>query len=155
MNLFLKTLINYSILIITQITLGKKGSFLYAIIFNMNLYVISVVIIISDIILMLFVGSLFQVTTKHVFPFTLLKRGAENKEQKLKKSKLAEQIIKIGKLSPMILTAIPFAGGVWSGMALSKILKLSNKEAYWLVSIGSVIGCIIFLLGALGIINLL
>ncbi|MCB0282585.1 MAG: small multi-drug export protein [Calditrichaeota bacterium] len=153
-EVFYKTFLNYSALIITQFILGKKASFLYALLFKMNLYIVSLVIIMCDLVLMLFVARLLSVTTKHVFPFTLLQREAVNREDKLKKSKLVARILKIGKLSPLIITAIPFSGGVWSGMLLSRILKLADKDAYWQVAIGSVIGCYIFLLAAMGLINL-
>lgn len=154
LDVFYTTFLNYSALIITQFILGKKASFLYALLFKMNLYIVSLVIILCDLVLMFLVARLFRVTTKHVFPFTLLQREAVNREDKLKKSKFAGRILKIGRFSPLIITAIPFSGGVWSGMLLSGILKLADKEAYWQVAIGSVIGCYIFLLAALGLINL-
>jgi len=104
---------------------------------------------------MVFINKLFQTTVNRVFPFTILQRKAIRIEQKLKTSNLADKIIKIGKAGTLIITAIPFAGGVWSGMALSKILQLDTKQAYWLTGIGVVIGCAIFLLAAKGFINLL
>lgn len=154
MDIFYNVIINYSILIVTQFLLGKKGSFVYALLFNMNLYIVSIVIIISDIILMFLVGGLFKITVKHVFPFTLLQRNAKTRESRIKESKLTAKVLKFGRLGPMIITAIPFSGGVWSGILVSKILKLSNKETYWQVSVGSVIGCLIFLLAALGFIEI-
>ncbi len=155
MDVFLKPIINYAILVVTQLTLGKKGAFLYALILEMDLYLVSMVIIISDLFLMVFINKLFQTTVNRVFPFTILQRKAIRIEQKLKTSNLADKIIKIGKAGTLIITAIPFAGGVWSGMALSKILQLDTKQAYWLTGIGVVIGCAIFLLAAKGFINLL
>ena len=148
-------LVNYSILIVTQFVLGKKAAFLYALLFHMNLYIVSLVVILCDLVLMFLVGNMLRITSIKVFPFTLLQREAVNREDKLKKSKFVSRILKIGKLSPLIITSIPFSGGVWSGMLLSKILKLSKAEAYWQVSIGSVIGCFIFLLAAMGLINIL
>jgi uncharacterized membrane protein len=155
MDIFLKIFIDYSGLIFTQLTLGKKGSFVFAIFFDMDLYIVSLVIITTDIMLMFFVERLFHVTSKHVFPFTLLQRKAERLEQKIKQSHFAEKIIKVGRVSTIILTATPFAGGVWSGLILARILQINTKEAYWMVSIGTVIGCLIFLLAAEGIINLI
>ena len=155
MDIIYTQLINYGILIITQFTLGKKGAFLYALLLKMNLYMVSVVIIISDIFLMVLLGRLFQATANRVFPFTILQRKVVSVEQKLKESNLAEKIIKIGKVGILIITAVPFMGGVWSGMALSKIIQLDNKQAYWLTGIGTIIGCAIFLLAAKGFINLL
>lgn len=151
-NIFI-ILANYCVLIITQLTLGKKGAFLYALLFKMNLYMVSIVIILSDLFLMVFIVKLFQATVNRVFPFTILQRKAIRIEQKLKTSNLAEKIIKIGKAGTLIITAIPFAGGVWSGMVLSKILQLDNKQTYWLVGIGAIIGCLIFLLASKGFIN--
>ncbi len=150
-----KLLINYSVLIVTQFILGKKGAFLYALLFKMNLFIVSTVIILGDLVLMVVINKLFQTTVNRVFPFTILQHKAANVEQKLKESNLADKIAKIGKAGTLIITAIPFAGGVWSGVALSKILQLENKQTFWLVGLGSVIGCLIFLLAAEGFINLI
>ena len=155
MDVFFKPIINYTILVVTQLTLGKKGAFLYAVLLEMNLYFVSIVIIISDLFLMVFINKLFQNTINRVFPFTILQHKASNVEQKLKESNFAGKIIRIGKAGTLIITAIPFAGGVWSGMALAKILQLNAKQAYLYTGIGVVIGCAIFLLAAKGFINLL
>lgn len=153
MDVFYSRLLNYSILIITQLIAGKKGAFLFAILRDMNLYVVSLVIILSDLGLMVAVARLFQTTVKRVFPFTLLQHKADKIEQKMKGSALADRLIKIGKAGTLVITAVPFAGGVWSGVVLAKILQLDNEQTYWLVGIGSVIGCLIFLLAAEGAIN--
>ncbi len=153
MDIIYTQIINYSILILTQLVVGKKGAFLFALLQSMNLYIVSVVIILSDFALMVGVVHLFQTTAKRVFPFTILKHKADKIEQKLKGSALSDRILKIGKAGTLIITAIPFAGGVWSGVALSKTLQIGNKETYWLVGIGSVIGCAIFFLAAEGVIT--
>lgn len=146
---------NYSLLLIIQLVLGKKGAFVYALFLEMNLYLVSLVIIFSDLLLMIFVNRLFQVSMNRLFPFILLQRKALKVEEKLKRSIWGTRLIKIGQAGTLIVTATPFAGGVWSGMALAKILQLKNKQAYWLTGIGSVIGCAVFLLAALGFINLI
>lgn len=154
MDIFFRILLNYTIIVITQFTIGKKGAFLYALLFDLNIYIVSIVIIACDMVLMFLIGSLFQITLKRFLPVKLFQWQTTIKENKLKKSRWTQKITRFGKISPLVLTAIPFAGGVWSGMALSKILHLNNKDTYWLVSIGSIIGCAIFLLAALGLIKL-
>ena len=155
MNVLFQIFTNYSLLIIIQLILGKKGAFLYALLLHMNLYLVSLVIIISDLLLMVLVSRLFQVSLTRVFPFTLLQNKAVKIEQQLKQNNWGEKLIRIGQAGTLIITAIPFAGGVWSGIALAKILQLTNKQTYWLTGIGSVIGCIFFLFAALGIIKLI
>ncbi len=155
MNEWFHILTNYGLLLFIQLALGKKGAFLYAVFLGMNLYLVSVVIVASDLLLMVFVNRLLQVTMNRVFPFTVLRNKAIKAEEKLKASTWGDKLIRVGQAGTLIVTAIPFAGGVWSGIALAKILQLSNKQAYWLTGIGSVIGCIIFLFAAMGIIKLI
>ncbi len=147
-------LLNYGALIITQFAVGKKGSFVYALLMHMNLYLVSLVIVLSDIFLMFFVGKLFDASARF-FPFNALHHRAERLEQKMQSSTLARRLGKIGTASVLVLTATPFAGGVWSGMILAKTLHIQNSKAYWLTGIGSVIGCAIFFLAAEGLIELL
>jgi len=146
-------LLNYGALIITQFAVGKKGSFVYALLMHMNLYIVSLVIILSDVFLMFVIGKLFDASARF-FPFSALHHRAERLEKKMKASVLAGRVGKIGTASVLILTATPFAGGVWSGMILAKTLQIQNSKAYWLTGIGSVIGCAIFFLAAEGLIEL-
>ncbi len=154
MELTYTKLLNYGALIITQFAVGKKGSFVYALLLHMNLYMVSLVIIVSDIFLMFVIGKLFDASTRF-FPFNKLQHRAERLEQKMQTSALAGKIRKIGTAGVLVITATPFAGGVWSGMILAKILQIRNSRAYWLTGIGSVIGCAIFFLAAEGLIELL
>ncbi len=154
MDITYTQLLNYGALIVTQFVVGKKGSFVYALLMHMNLYMVSLVIILSDIVLMFAIGKLFDASA-HYFPISALQLRAERLEQKMKTSTLAGRIRKIGTAGVLVLTATPFAGGVWSGMILAKMIQIRNSQAYWLTGIGSVIGCAIFFLAAEGIIELL
>jgi len=62
--------------------------------------------------------------------------------------------MQIGWLGPLVITAIPFGGGVWTGMSLARVMNLPGKQTQLAVGVGTVIGCLIFVLASLGILSL-
>ena len=143
----------YLVLIITQFILGKKGAFAYGLLLHMDLYVVSVVVIACDLFLMVVVARLLEAGQNSIGFLKRLQKHAQRIESKVQTSTLARRLLQAGKAGVLIITAVPMAGGVWSGMALAHILQSSRREAYWLVGVGSVFGCLVFLLAALGIIE--
>ena len=73
----------------------------------------------------------------------------------MKQRKLTKALINLGWLGPLTITALPFTGGVWSGMALSRVMGLSHKKTLFAVSLGAVIGCLVFALAALGVLSII
>lgn len=71
------------------------------------------------------------------------------KEQRLRKSKLFNWAQVMGIPGVLVITMLPLKGcGMWSGVLLSKLLKLPKITAYLLLISGSIIGCsIVFGLG--------
>jgi uncharacterized membrane protein len=133
-------------LIITQLLLGKKASFPYGILLGFNLYVVSFIIIITDILLMLAVDKVFKIAAKTVFPFTIIYSRLLKLKTHLEEGSLGKKLLLLGRMGALIITAIPFAGGVWSGVIVARILNLQYKQTYMLVGVGTVIGCGIFLI---------
>ena len=58
-----------------------------------------------------------------------------------------------GKIGVLAIATFPFSGGVWTGIALCHLLKLRYKESFVLLSIGTFLGCLLFVLGVEGIIK--
>jgi len=69
------------------------------------------------------------------------------KEERLQKSRLLRWVQFIGAPGVVAITMLPLKGcGMWSGVLLTTFLKLPKKLSYFLLIVGSILGCI-FLLG--------
>lgn len=113
---------------------------------------IGIVVLISDFALMPFVRFLFN-NSKRIGRLEKLRGKLFADERKMRSSKWLKRFQNMGKLGVVILVSVPGAGGVWSGTILSHILSLKRIEAYILVGLGSIIGCLIFVLSFQGIIK--
>lgn len=150
---FYKGFIVISGLVITQLILGKKGAFPYGILFGLNLYLIAGVVILTDLVLMLFLEGMISVSRQRFKLFKIIHDKFIKWQECLETSTLGKRVLPIGKAGTLIITATPFSGGVWAGLAVSRILTLRFNETIWLVGLGSIIGCGLFLLAALGFIQ--
>lgn len=56
-----------------------------------------------------------------------------------------------GQFGIVILTSLPVAGGIWSGVLLAKSLRIKTWRSYLLVALGSLVGCLLLALGVHGI----
>ena len=57
-----------------------------------------------------------------------------------------------GPLGVVIIAAIPFVGGgMWSGVLLARLLKLTKLRAAVLLMIGSILSCLVLSVGIYGI----
>jgi uncharacterized membrane protein len=89
---------------------------------------------------------LFGTISKGLFMRKLYERTAI-KEKILCKSRFFYWIQLMGTLGVVIITMLPFKGcGMWSGVLLSKLLRLPKQISYPLLIVGSILGCI-FLFG--------
>lgn len=116
---------------------------------------ISLLIILSDLVLMFLVDMIFSRSVDKLTLFQNIRSKSERFQERMKGHRLSTALISLGWLGPLTITAIPFAGGVWSGMALSRIMGLSHKKTLFAVSLGAVIGCLIFALAALGVLSII
>jgi uncharacterized membrane protein len=153
------SIINWTLLllglIINQLLFGKKISFPYGILIGINLYVISITIILTDLLLMVFIDRSYCFMAQRVFPFTLIQKKVIKYNKRLEESLLSKKVLFCGKASAMIITAVPFAGGVWSGLAIAYSLNINKIQTYWLVGAGTVIGCGIFYIAAEGVLQII
>jgi len=83
-----------------------------------------------------------------------IKNRSERVQLHLKQGKWTARLIRLGWLGPLTITALPFAGGVWTGMALARVMLLSHRKTILAVGAGAVLGCSIFALASLGVLNI-
>jgi len=141
-------------LIITQFLIGKKGAFPYGVLVGFSPYSIAAIVVGTDLLLMFLVDHFLHLAGNHVFPFTYIHQRTERLQQKLRRLRVSNKMARLGSLSVMIITATPFAGGVWTGMSLARVLGLARRSTFLLVGVGSIIGAGIFLAATLGVISL-
>jgi len=122
---------------------------------GISVYEIAVIVIICEFVLIAFVHLLFDLSSERFRWASYLNDRFKNMQIRLKQRSWTSRLVQIGWLAPLLITAIPFSGGVWTGLALSRVMDLSNKQAFWSVSIGTVFGCGIFLLTALGVLTII
>lgn len=120
----------------------------------MSAYEITVIVLICEFALMAFVHRLFDLSLKQFRWASYLTERFEKIQAHLKRGKWTSRLVQIGWLGPLFITALPFSGGVWTGMALSRVMTLSNRRTMWAVGSGAVLGCTLFLLAALGILTI-
>jgi uncharacterized membrane protein len=138
--------------IISQLLLGRKVSIPYGIAVGLNAYLVLGLAITIDISLIPFVFWVYKGTTRKLS--LLIKKRLSSKEEKINESRMMRFIKPLGRMGVLVVTAIPFSGGVLTGIALCRLLKLRYKESFVLLSIGSFLGCLLFVLGVEGIIKL-
>lgn len=66
------------------------------------------------------------------------------KEKSLRKSRLFHWVQLMGMPGVVAITMMPLKGcGMWSGVLLSKLLRLPKQTSYPLLIVGSLLGCIL------------
>ena len=89
---------------------------------------------------------LFGTISKGSFMRKLYERTAK-KEERLRRSRFFRWIQLMGTPGVVAITMLPVKGcGMWSGVLLSKLLRLPKQISYALLIVGSILGCI-FLFG--------
>jgi len=137
--------------IISQLLLGRKVSIPYGIVVGLNVYLVLGLAITIDISLIPFVFWVYKGTTRKIS--LVIKKRLSSKEEKITESRMMRVIKPLGKMGVLVVAAIPFSGGVLTGIALCRLLKLRYKESFVLLSIGTFLGCLLFVLGVEGIIK--
>ena len=73
-----------------------------------------------------------------------LSERAIKKEKRLLKSRFLHWIQLMGTPGVVAITMLPLKGcGMWSGVLLSKLLRLPKQTGYPLLIVGSILGCIL------------
>ena len=86
---------------------------------------------------------LFDTISKGLFMRKFYERTTK-KEKGLRKSRFFHWIRLMGTPGVVAITMLPVKGcGMWSGVLLSKILRLPKQISYPLLIVGSILGCIL------------
>jgi len=79
------------------------------------------------------------------------KTGILRKERKLH-SRILRRVQQWGQLGVIAVAALPFVGGgIWSGVLLSRLLRLKISRGCFLICLGSIVGASLIALGIHGI----
>ena len=126
---------------------GRPTAVLSAKLLGFDMFILLPVVIMLDTLQIPLFYYLFGAISKRAFWQKLFARTAK-KEATLRKSRLFYWIQLMGTPGVIAITMIPLKGcGMWSGVLLSKILRLPKHTSYPLLMVGSVFGCVL-LLGA-------
>jgi len=115
---------------------------------------ISLAVLICEFTLIIAVDFIFELSFDKFRWAQFLKNRSERVQAHLQKGKWSAKLLKLGWMGPMTITALPFAGGVWTGMAFARALSLPHRTMLIVVGVGAILGCAIFALAALGILSL-
>jgi uncharacterized membrane protein len=86
---------------------------------------------------------LYDTISKGLFMRKLHERTIK-KEKRLRKSRFFRWIQLMGTPGVVTITMLPLKGcGMWSGVLLSKFLRLPKQISYPLLIVGSILGCIL------------
>ncbi len=140
-------------LLIAQYTLGKKAAFPLGLILGFNAWEIGIIVILSDFVLMIFINHLVDLSFEKFKWAMYLRKHSERIQERLNKGKWTAGLMKIGWLGPLIITTVPFGGGVWTGISLARIMNMSDRKSSLAVGVGVILGCLIFVLATLGFLS--
>ena len=137
--------------VVAQFTLGKKAAFPLGLVMGLSVWSIALIIILCDLFLMAVVDWLYTHSVDR-FPWTqsILARSRRIQDR-LMEGGWSQRLLKLGWMAPLVITSTPFAGGVWTGMAMARLLHLSHTKTLFSVGLGVIVGCGIFALAALGL----
>jgi len=151
----LARLLHIPILITIHILLGKKASFPYGLAFGLDTWEIAIIVILTDFAEIPFYRWLITGAFDSIKPLRWLHRKLDHRESAFAQRRFYKWFMHAGTLGVFILVIIPGAGGVQTGTLLSHALHLSTRWANIVLAIGSIIGCLVFVGGAEGVLALI
>jgi len=134
--------------------LGKKAAFPLGLLLGLTAWEIGLVVILSDFVLMAVIDRLLVLSIQTFSWGHYLTDRTQRIQERLGRRKWTASLMKLGWLGPLVITTVPFGGGVWTGTALARIMHLSKKQTILSVGVGVILGCLIFVLAALGILSM-
>jgi uncharacterized membrane protein len=139
------------VFIITHYALGRRGSFPYGLLVKFSLLKITVLVLISDMILTVGLLHFFELSMEKVGFLRKLKARLHKKENKESQKSFWGKVKKWGGLGIIIIAALPYGGGALTGSILASSMKMEKKQAFLFITIGCIIGAIIFYLAFAGV----
>lgn len=149
-----------------HLLLGRAGSIPYGIAIFHKWYTASLIIIPFDFLQILFFSFVYKLASKWSRMNNLWRMMRINIKKFLKRSRIKRvmkserkfhssmlvRAQKWGELRVIFIAGVPFVGGgMWSGVLLTRLLKLSRIRGAILLMTGSIASCLILSLGLFGI----
>ena len=122
---------------------GRPAAILSAQLLGLKIFLLIPVVVLLDTLQIPFFFHLYGAISNKFLMRTVQERGSK-KEARLRNTKFFRWVKLMGTPGVVVITMLPLKGcGMWSGVLLSKILGLSKKTGYFLLIIGSIVGCMI------------
>lgn len=104
--------------------------------------------LIANLLVFPIIMGLIKIFDTRLWPHRLYKKGVV-KLSRLAKKKAASSVEKYGFWGLMVFVMIPLPGtGAYLGTIAAAIFKIEKKKAFWAVSLGVVISCVIMTFAA-------
>jgi len=153
MEIYHESILFYISLFFVHIFVGRKASFPYAIIAGMSPVKIGILAVIFDLILMIAVHFIIAGALK-LKVVEKLWENIRRRQDRGMRSKAFGWLYGLGTLGVILSVALPMTGGIYTGMTISQILGMKRWLTCLMIFIGSILGSIIFVLSALGVMEL-
>jgi uncharacterized membrane protein len=152
------TIIKESLKIISfmgvQYAFGKKGSYPYGILLKFSLLKISIIVVICDMLQTLFLLHLIEVSFDKIKFLKKMVNKIKHSEESEDRSKFRDKFKKWGAWGLFFVAALPYAGGAISGSILAFSMGMGKKKAFIIITLGCILGALIFYLSFAGILTL-
>lgn len=124
---------------------GRPAAILSAQLLGLKIVLLLPVVVLLDTLQIPFFFHLYGTISDKLLVRIFKERGRK-KEARLRDTTLFRWLQLMGTSGVVIITMLPLKGcGMWSGVLLSKILRLPKKTGYSLLIFGSIVGCLIIL----------
>jgi len=151
----MSTALHIPILIAIHLAMGKKLSFPYGLAVGFSVWEIGALVLIEDFAEIPLFQWILTGACDRVEPLRRLHENLNHRESALSKKRFYRWFLHAGQLGIFLLVAAPGAGGVRTGTLASHLLHMPKKQSMLIIAAGSVVGCLLFVAGAKGILAML
>ncbi|MCK5833591.1 small multi-drug export protein [bacterium] len=149
------TALHIPILIAIHFAMGKKLSFPYGLAVGFSVWEIGALVLIVDFTEIPLFRWILTGACDRVGPLRWLHENLDHRESALSKKRFYRWFLHAGQLGILLLVAIPGAGGVTIGTLITHLLHMPKKQSVLIIAAGSVVGCMLFVVGIEGILAML
>lgn len=158
-----KFILKVLLLIFTHIVASRLISIPVAVAFFVKWYIAVIFIFIMDVVQIPFYYFIYESPRKIKFVMVRIrlwrwrllrfyKREKVTRKDRKWQASLLKKAQRLGSWGVVFISAMPsLGGGMWSGVLLAHLLKLDKKRSYYLLSLGSLVSCLVLALGFGGI----
>jgi uncharacterized membrane protein len=142
------------VFIVIQYSLGRRGSYPYGLLVKFSLLKITIIVVISDMIQTVILLNLLDFFSRKISWFKKWRERATEKEKTRPPNSFRAKLKKYGPLGLVIVAALPYGGGALTGSIVAFSMKLDKKRSFLFITLGCIIGSILFYLGFAGVLAL-